>query len=100
VIGATEQTITNWELNHTTPEVRFLPGIIAFLGYAPYWPAPTFHEKLNRSRLYLGLSRRQMSRICGIDESNLAGWETGRHQPTKRSLEKIDLFFISAYQKL
>jgi transcriptional regulator with XRE-family HTH domain len=98
-IGATEQTITNWELNHTTPEVRFLPSIIDFLGYVPYWPAHTFAEKLARARLYLGLSRKEMARMSGIDESNLAGWETGRHQPTESSLERIDRFFVSVYQK-
>lgn len=94
-IGTSEQTITNWELNHTSPAVRFLPRIIEFLGYAPYWPAPTFAEKLNRARQYLGLSRQEMASLSGIDESNLARWETGRHQPTRQSLERLQLFFIS-----
>lgn len=93
-IGTTEQTITNWELNHTTPEVRFVPNIIGFLGYAPYWPAPTFAEKLTRARIYLGLPRKEMARITRIDESNLAGWETGRHEPTRRSVQRIERFLI------
>ena len=76
------------------PEVRFLPRIIEFLGYAPYWPAPTFAEKLTRTRLYLGLSRKEMARCSSIDESNLAGWETGRHQPTRRSLQRVERFLI------
>ncbi len=28
-------TISNWELNYSSPEVRFMPQIIAFLGYDP-----------------------------------------------------------------
>jgi transcriptional regulator with XRE-family HTH domain len=51
-------------------------------------------EKLTRARLYLGLSRKEMAKISGIDESNLAGWETGKHQPTRRSLQKIERFLI------
>ena len=97
-IGVTEQTITNWELSRSTPEVRFLPQIIEFLGYALYWPASTFADKMYRARICLGLSQKQMARRSWIDESNLAGWESGRHQPTKRSLERLHLFFLSAYE--
>jgi transcriptional regulator with XRE-family HTH domain len=34
-IGCDTVTITNWELNHSSPELRFMPRIIAFLGYDP-----------------------------------------------------------------
>ena len=32
-IGVTESTIWNWEANLSTPQQRFIPRIIAFLGY-------------------------------------------------------------------
>ena len=35
-IGVNKATITNWELNHTFPEIRYIPAIIEFLGYWPY----------------------------------------------------------------
>jgi transcriptional regulator with XRE-family HTH domain len=34
-LGVTESTVTNWELNRTTPALRFLPAIIALLGFDP-----------------------------------------------------------------
>ena len=34
-IGVHELTITNWEVNATVPEVRYMPVIIEFLGYNP-----------------------------------------------------------------
>ena len=35
-LGVTESTVTNWELNRTSPKIRFLPSIIALLGYDPH----------------------------------------------------------------
>ena len=45
-IGVNKDTIYNWETNRTAPEVRFIPGIIHFLGYAPYNPGWTFGQRL------------------------------------------------------
>jgi transcriptional regulator with XRE-family HTH domain len=42
-LGVDETTVTNWELNRTTPALRFLPAIIRFLGSirdAPAQPWP------------------------------------------------------------
>ncbi len=33
-----EATVCNWETNRTSPQLRFIPRIIAFLGYRPYQP--------------------------------------------------------------
>lgn len=35
-IGVNKDTIYNWETNRTGPEVRLIPRIIDFLGYAPF----------------------------------------------------------------
>lgn len=32
-----EMTICNWETNRTSPQLRFIRGIVAFLGYSPYY---------------------------------------------------------------
>jgi hypothetical protein len=36
-----------------------------------------------------------LAALLGVDPSNLAGWETERHSPTKNSLELIDMFWMS-----
>jgi len=35
VIGINALTVTNWELNATTPIAAYLPTVIEFLGYDP-----------------------------------------------------------------
>jgi transcriptional regulator with XRE-family HTH domain len=34
-LGVHPLTITNWELNTTTPPMAYIPAIIRFLGYEP-----------------------------------------------------------------
>ena len=34
-IGVTESTIWNWEANRCSPQLRFVPEVVAFLGYDP-----------------------------------------------------------------
>ena len=88
-IGVHEMTITNWEVNATIPEVRYLPAIIRFLGYDPLPPAESIPERLATARRSLGLSQRKMAEKLGVDPATLMGWEAGRHQPTGKSLDVI-----------
>jgi len=82
-------TITNWEVNATVPEVRYIPAIIRFLGYDPLPPADSIPGRLAAARRRLGLSKRKMAEKLGVDPATLMGWEIGRHQPTGRSLDLI-----------
>ncbi len=88
-IGVHEMTITNWEVNATVPEVRYMPAIIRFLGYDPQPPADSLPGSLAIVRRNLGLSQRKMATRLGVDPSTLMGWEAGRHQPTGKSLDLI-----------
>ena len=49
-IGADQWTVINWEKGRTCPEVRFVPGIIRFLGYDPF---PRGEVLYDRNRLAL-----------------------------------------------
>ena len=84
-----EQTITGWERNATVPEIRHIPAIIGFLGYDPQPPAGSIPGRLAAVRRRLGLSQWKMAANLGIDPATLMGWETGRHQPTGKSLNLI-----------
>ena len=80
-IGVNKATITNWERQRTTPEIRFIARIIEFLGYNPL-PSPSgFSGKLIAYRTRPGLSQTKFAAIIGVDPTTLAGWEAGRHQP-------------------
>ena len=88
-IGVHEMTITSWEGNATIPEVRYMPALIQFLGYNPLPAASSLPERLATARRALGLSQRKMAGKLGVDPATLMGWETGRHQPTGKSLDLI-----------
>ena len=101
-IGVTKCTIQYWETNRVTPALRFRPRITKFLGYDPN--ANTFpgslSERLKAHRTKLGLSRKKLAALLGIDQSNLAGWERGEHRPTSRSLKLIERFLTWDTRKL
>jgi transcriptional regulator with XRE-family HTH domain len=91
-IGVNKDTIYNWEMNRTASEVRFIPGIIHFLGYAPYNSGWTFGQRLRAIRSALGLSQEQLARRAGLDESTIAKWEREEHKPTRKKWAVVRSF--------
>ena len=57
-LGVNGATITNWETNGAQPTLKYLPKIIAFLGYNPLPPPSpgSVGKRLVRCRTLLGLS--------------------------------------------
>ncbi len=92
LIGVDKTTIQYGETNRVVPAIRYLPKIIEFLGYVPFEEPEPLTECLISYRRLMGLSRKRMAQITGIDESNIAGWETGRHRPTRRSVRILENF--------
>lgn len=96
-IGVTTDTITNWELNRTEPEVRYLPTIIDFLGYVPFPVGETFPERLKAYRLMQGLSQEKFARELGIDETTLWKWENGKSSPSIVLRGRIESHIFRVY---
>lgn len=80
-LGVTESTVTNWELNRTEPELRFLPGIFSLLGFDPRPVGATLAEQLVTFRTAQGLSQEGAARILGVDPGTLSRWERGLRTP-------------------
>ena len=81
-LAVNEWTYLNWESGRTTPEIRYMPRIIDFLGFDPH-PAPIdLPDRLNAIRRNLGLSVKRLSAVLGVDESVVTRWERGRGGPT------------------
>jgi transcriptional regulator with XRE-family HTH domain len=75
-IGCSQASLLNWETEKSEPEVRFLPAILAFLGYDPR-PAPGgFGERLRHTREARGFSQGALAREAGEDETALQGWDS------------------------
>jgi transcriptional regulator with XRE-family HTH domain len=92
--------IRNWERNKTMPETRFLPAIIAFLGYDPL-PRPTsLAEALRHARRAAGLSQRELANRTGFDQSSIALWEVEGKLPLPTNLARLRRFFEEVGQVL
>jgi DNA-binding transcriptional regulator YiaG len=89
-IGVHKMTITSWERNATIPAIRYIPVILAFLGYDPFPPASTLSARLVAVRRMLGLSQRKLALSLGIDSGTLQSWEAGQHKPTGRSVVRVE----------
>lgn len=95
-LGVTESTVTNWELNRVIPEFTYLPQIITFLGYtpAPFDTMPdNIVERIKFYRLTQGLSQEKFAKLLGVDETTIAKWERGEHQPSKKLIKRFQCLF-------
>lgn len=89
-IGLDVVSIHKWETNKCTPQVRYFPRIIDFLGYYPYDVPDNTTGQLVAARHHLGLSQKQLAKRLDIDPATLAGWEVGRRTPGKKYQERIN----------
>jgi transcriptional regulator with XRE-family HTH domain len=81
-LGVDKTSVFNWEANASSPEIRYMPAIIGFLGYNPLPAVKTLAEQLVRHRTTLGLSQTEAAERLGVDPSTLARWERGERAPT------------------
>ncbi len=91
-LGVDHCTVTTWELNRTTPELRLLPRIFALLGLDPRPAGQTLAEQLVSCRTSRGLSREAAARQLGVDPGTLWRWESGQGTPGRAFLAKIEAF--------
>jgi transcriptional regulator with XRE-family HTH domain len=95
-LGVNPCTVTNWELSRTAPALRFLPGILALIGFDPSSPSgASLGERLKAYRRHAGISRQQFARLLGVDPSTLSRWERGTRQPGRKHLERVEAFLAS-----
>ena len=80
-IGGSVSDVWNWENNWVSPAVKFMPAIIAFLGYNPLPKPETLPEQLVWFRKSKGWTQKVFAEVLGVDQSTLAGWERGERSP-------------------
>lgn len=91
-IGTRVENITNWERGKNPPEIRFLPGIIRFLGYDPLLAGETPGDRIRLSRQKLGLSQQRFADLLGVDPSTVWKWERQRNQPSTKMTRRLERF--------
>jgi transcriptional regulator with XRE-family HTH domain len=93
-IGVTEAMVSLWEMNRNTPTVSKMPGIVRFLGFAPYEIPKTFGAWLLLVRTTLGYSQRKLAHLIGGDQRSIHEWECDLRQPTARSKTKLKVAIL------
>lgn len=89
-IGVHTSTLMNWERGRTSPAVRQIPRIIAFLGYMPFAPGPSWPERLGTYRQINGLSQAKLAARLGVDEGTIKKWESGKSRPHRKRSPLIE----------
>jgi DNA-binding XRE family transcriptional regulator len=85
LIGVSEDTVTYWERNRTVPLIRYMPNIIAFLGYNPIpIDTSTIGGRIYEFRILNGLTHKTMGKLVGVDASTIGSWEQHLNKPGKR----------------
>jgi len=89
-LGVDAMTICNWEINRTSPPLRFIPKIITLLGYIPYdTQSGTLGKRIVACRRVMGLSQKEMARRLGVDPSTPGRWERDEARPPRNQLEVL-----------
>ena len=89
-IGVWTATVNYWENNRFNPEVQYVPGLVAFLGYDPFGPPPaTFPLQFKAVRIGAGLTRRQLAARLGVHPGAVAEWERGQARPIRELWKRL-----------
>jgi len=87
----TTSTIWNWEHGWTI-DLRYIPGVIAFLGYNPIPCPDDLLERLAWYKQVNGLTLEQLGTEKGRDPEQVGEWLSGRHTPCRRNREEVERF--------
>lgn len=74
-IGCSKASLTNREKGRAEPALRFLPAILAFLGYDPRPEPVSLGGSIGAAREAAGLSEAALARRLGLDLGTLSAWE-------------------------
>jgi len=77
-LGVAVGTLLNWERNHTRVQTRFMPKVLAFLGYDPREESGQLGDRIRALRERQGLSQGALARKLGLNVSTVVAWERGR----------------------
>ena len=90
-------TICNWEINRTSPQLRFIPRMITSLGYVPYdTQSGTLGNRIVACRRSMGLTQKALARRLGVGPTVLGRRERGEGRPSKKLAPAPSMFLAQA----
>jgi transcriptional regulator with XRE-family HTH domain len=81
-IGADEASVWLWENNRVSPELKWMPAILAFLGHDPRPAADSIGGQLVRLRKGRGWSQKRLAAELKVDPTTLSRWELEKRIPS------------------
>ena len=90
ILAVDKMSVCNWEVNRTSPALRFVPRIVEFLGYAPDdTQAESLGQQIVAVRRSLGISQKKLAEELDVDPSTLGRWERGKGRPSRKLGERL-----------
>jgi transcriptional regulator with XRE-family HTH domain len=77
-LGVSVGSLLNWEANYTRVQTRFMPNVVAFLGYDPRQESSRIGDRIRILRERQGLSQVALAAKLGLNASTVVNWERGR----------------------
>jgi transcriptional regulator with XRE-family HTH domain len=94
LLGVSEACVTLWENGNTTPQIKYAPKIIQFLGFNPYMvKGKSLGARVKNYRLANGLSHKELGKILGMDGGTISRWETGVFIPGSETQIRLEELF-------
>jgi len=92
-LNVSDITVYLWERNRVQPSLAQIPKIIEFLGHDPFEKrVDNLGDRLREYRRVHGMSQKKLAKQLGVDPTTLAGWERGKHHPSRRFIGLLDKF--------
>lgn len=91
ILNVSEDCITYWENNRSTPQIQYFPHIIRFLGYSPLeFDETTFGGRLTAYRWKNGLSNEKLGMLLGVHGSTILAREKGEKPTQTKTHKKVE----------
>jgi len=95
-LGVDAATIQNWEGGQTSPQVRLMARVIAFIGCDPTPAETSLPSRLRAYRRREGLTQRAMAARLGVQADTAARWEWRGQAPRPEHWATIERVLGSA----
>ena len=77
-LGVSRHVLWGWESNRKNVHLKFIPRVIAWLGYDPFSEPESFGARLRKRRRAAGLSQIALGKLLGIRAGTIGEFERGR----------------------
>ncbi len=95
-LGVSRHVLWAWTSNRKQVHPKFIPKVIAWLGYDPFPEPESFGASLRNHRMAAGLSQEALSKLLGIRASTIGEFERGR-VPNRKHRYHIDWFINTGF---